>query len=448
MKTTILLSLTLALSTAALPAQKPTPAAQAEVSYPPKLPEGRELVTDSSPDFLKPIGPLSEGVSVARTPPTVDFLYYPGQDYPGNPWSVWGNGSAIGGKYFSAIGDHKAPAGNAFVYEYDAATKKLRRLMDTRSLLALPAGHYAPGKIHSRVDLGSDGWLYFSTHRGSTRVTTDQYFYQGDWVLRCHPATGASEIVMHAPVAKHCIPTSVLDPQRLIFYGGTAPGTGGDEEGIQFFACDVRTKKLIYSGGNGPARCIALAKSTGRVYFTPGKSEGLVRFDPAKGGAPEPIDTALSMRAATAETPQGIIYAVSSGQAGKEALLYAFHTRTEKVEPLGPAGVASQQYITSIEADPTGRFLYYLPGAHGGADRDGTAVVQFDTQTKRRKVIAFLHPFYQEHYGCALKGTYSAALDPAGDKLYVTWNANRGSRAWDTCALTIIHIPESERSAR
>lgn len=406
------------------------------------------MVTDTSPEFLKPATALLDGVSVAKTAPTVEFMYYPGQDYPGNPWSVWGGGSAIEGKYYSAIGDHLAPAGNAFIYEYDASAKKLRRLMDTKSLLALPEGDYAPGKIHSRVDLGSDGWLYFSTHRGSTRVTTDQYHYKGDWVLRCNPATGASEVVMHAPVAKHCIPTSVLDPQRLLFYGGTAPGTGGDEEGIQFFVCDVRGKKLIYSGGDGPARCIAFAKSTGRVYFTPGKGEGLVRFDPAKPGAPERIEApAINVRAASAETPQGMIYLASNGQGGRDAQIHAFDTRTEKAELLGPVPVGSQQYVTALEADPTGRYLYYIPGAHGGAEKDGTPVVQFDTQTRGRKVIAFLHPFYQAKYGCTLKGTYSAALDPRGDKLYVTWNANRGSRAWDTCALTVIHIPESERAA-
>jgi hypothetical protein len=446
MNPTTLLTLTLALMISVVHAQKATPAPKTAVSYPPTLAEGQEIVTDRSPDFLMPVGPLAEGVTVAQTPPTIDFLYYPGQNYPGNPWSVWGQGSALAGKYYSSIGDHLAPAGNAFVYEYDAGTKKLRRLMETRGLLAPPDGHYAPGKIHSRLDLGADGWLYFSTHRGSTRVTTDQYHYKGDWVLRCHPVTGAAEIVMHAPVPKHCIPTSMLDPERLIFYGGTAPGTGGDENGIQFFACDVRAKKLIYSGGDGPARCIAFAKSTGRVYFTPSKGETLMRFDPAKGGAPEPIAATLPMRAASAETPQGVIYAVSSGGEGKGAQLSAFHTRTERVEPLGPAGVGSQQYITSLEADSTGRYLYYIPGAHGGADRDGTPVVQFDTQTRQRKVIAFLHPFYQTKYGCALKGTYSAVLDPRGDKLYVTWNANRGSRAWDTCALTVIHIPASERA--
>src|SRR4029078_10925530 len=88
----------------------------------------------------------------------------------------------------------------------------------------LPEGHYTPGKIHSRLDLGSDGWLYFSTHRGSTTVTTDRYHYQGDWIIRCRPGAENAEAVVCGPVPKHCIPCGVLDPDRLIFYGGAAPG--------------------------------------------------------------------------------------------------------------------------------------------------------------------------------------------------------------------------------
>ena len=73
-------------------------------------------------------------------------------------------------------------------------------------------------------------------------------------------------------------------------------------------------------------------------------------------------------------------------------------------------------------------------------------MVQFDVKTGKRKVLAFLHPFYKNKYGCALKGTYSLAVDPKGDKLYITWNANRAARkAWDSVALTIVHIPEGER---
>ena len=75
-------------------------------------------------------------------PPIVDFLHYPGQDYKGNPWSNWGDGVATPGKYYSTIGDHKGPNGNAFVYEYDVAGKTLRKILDLRELLNVPEGQY------------------------------------------------------------------------------------------------------------------------------------------------------------------------------------------------------------------------------------------------------------------------------------------------------------------
>ncbi len=422
-----------------------TAAAQGEPTYPPKLPGGQANVTDTSTDFLKPPGTLLEGVAIAKTAPTVDFAYFPGQDYPGKPWSNWGDSLAVNGKYYASIGDHLAPQGNAFVYEYDPATRKFRLLCDVKKLLDLPAGHYVPGKIHSRIDIGSDGWLYYSTHRGSTKVTTDEYHYKGDWILRSDPKTGKSEIVTMGAVPKHCVPNSVLDPQRLIFYGGTAPGVGNDD--IRFFAYDAKNRKLLYSGPDGPARYMIFAASTGRVYYTQGKNDGgqLMRYDPRQPEAPVKIHGTIGIRAATQETADGLVYTVSSGQGGSEPTLWSFNTKTEQIEALGSAAVASQKYIASLDVDPTGRYLYYIPGAHGGGERDNTAVVQFDVKTKQRKVIAFLHPFYQEKYGVTLKGTYSCAVDPAGDKLYITWNANRASKAWDTCALTVIHIPKSER---
>ncbi len=417
-----------------------------EVTYPPKLPNGKILVTDTSQDFLKPPATLLPGVSIAKKPPTVDLIYYPGQDYPGKPWSNWGDSLYANGKYYASIGDHLAPAGNAFIYEYDPATKKLRRLMDVFSTLNLPEGHYAPGKIHSRIDMGNDGCLYFSTHRGSTRVTTDQYHYKGDWILRHNPATSKTEIVSHGPVPKHCIPTSAFDPKRMIFYGGTAPGTGGEDAGVRFFAYDINARKVICDEPDGPARAMIFAPSTGRVYYNQSNAESaLMCFDPTKGNKPVKIAGEIGLRAASEETPQGIVYTVSQGRKGEMAQMYAFHTKTEKVEMIGPAAVGSQQYITTLDADPTGRYIYYVPGAHGGSEQDNSAVVQYDTKIRQRKIIAFLHPFYQTQYGCTLKGTYSVALDPKGETIFITWNANRNSKAWDTCALTVLHIPESER---
>jgi hypothetical protein len=418
----------------------------AEPSYPPKLPGGKTVVTDRTKRFLKPVSKLREGVEIAGTPPTVDFLYYSVQTYPGSPWSVWGDSLAANGKYYSAIGDHEKPQGNAFVFEYDPKTKRQRTLVNLKKLLRLPEGHYMPGKIHSRIDMDSDGWLYFATHRGGTRVTTDRYHYKGDWIVRHHPQKGKTEIVAHAPVSKHCIPTSVLDPKRLIFYGGTAAGNRKDP--VMFFAYDIRKRTVLHTAENGPYRYLIFAKSTGRVYYVNEDEGPLMRYDPADGKPPTRIPGKIGLRSATQETRDGYVYTVSTRRDGS---LWRFNTRTEKIDRIGNAAVGKQTYVTSLDVDPTGRYLYYIPGAHGGSEGDGTAIVQFDVKTGRKKVLAFLYPFYKEKYGYTPLGTFASAVSEDGSKLYVTWNGNRGGKdnrgryRFDTCAMTVIHIPESER---
>ena len=422
------------------------PGAENRPAYPPALPNDASMATDRTPAFLTSPGTLREGTRIAKTPPTIEFTYYPEQTYPGHPWSVWGDGVAATGKYYSSIGDHLAPRGNAFVYEYDPETRKLRTLVNVRKVLDLPEGHYTPGKIHSRIDLGSDGWLYFGTHRGSTRVTTDQYHYQGDWILRHDPKSGRTEIVAHGPVPKHCIPSSVLDPDRLIFYGGTAPGNLQDP--VMFFAYDIRQRKVLSTVENGPYRYLLFARSTGRVYYVHQDEGPLMRFDPAHPGPPTRMEATLGLRAATQETPDGYVHTISTRGDGR---LWRFQTRTETSELLGSAAVGTQDYVASLDADPTGRYLYYVPGAHGGGQDDGAPVVQFDVATRTRKVLAFLHPFYRDHYGFVPLGTFSSAVSEQGDKLYITWNGNRGGPdargrwPFDTCALTILHIPAEER---
>lgn len=421
----------------------------AELEFPPKLPDGKDIHTVTSDEFLKAPATIDKDVVIAKTAPTIDFVYYPCQTYRAKIWSNWGDGLAVNGKYYSSLGDHDAPKGNAFVYEYDPAKKALRLLTDVASVIR-ELLKYLPGKIHGRLDMGKDGFLYFSTHRGATNVTTDAYGYKGDWIIKCDAKTGKSEVVVHGPVPRHCIPCSVLDPDRMIFYGGTAPGSAKDDtNGVRFFAYDVVNKKLLYSGPDGPPRYMILAKSTGRIYYVPGSDGSLgamMRYDPARPTeAPIKIGAQLGLRAATQETPDGVVYTVSKGGKDGTSMLYSFNTKTEEAKEIGPARVGTQQYITSIDVDSTGRYVYYIPGAHGRSENDGSAVVQFDTKTKTRKVIAFLHPYFKDKIGAIPTGTFSSALDPAGDKLYITWNVKRGRAAWDCCALTVIHIPEAER---
>jgi hypothetical protein len=437
-----------------------SPSKAAELTYPPQLPGGTTVVTLSTPAFLRseaklvthqgadaprsPADTPRSPVVIAKTPPRVDFLYYPKQDYPGRPWSAWGDSLAANGQYYSSIGDHGAPGGNAFVYEYDPETKTIRCLVNVRETLKLPEGHYTPGKIHSRIDLGSDGWLYFATHRGSTRVTTDKHHYEGDWIIRHHPRDKKTEIVAHGPAGKQCIPTSVLDAQRMIFYGGTAAADYRDAR-VTFFAFDLKARKLLHSELDGPYRYFLFAKSTGRVYFTPDDDQPLRRYDPGAGSSAR-LDVRLGLRAATEETPEGCVYTVC-----RQGMLWRFHAKTEKAEQLGSAAVGTENYIATLDADPTGRYLYYVPGAHGGGYRDGTPIVQYDVRTKARKVLAFLYPALQKEVGYAPIGTYSLSVDARGERLYITWNGNRGGSDdrgrlnFDTCALTVVHIPESER---
>lgn len=413
----------------------------------PTLPDGKRSLTDTSPNFLKPSGSLKDGVTVASIPPTVDVLVYPGQDHEGKPWSNWGDGCFANGKYYSAIGDHLSPAGTGRVFEYDPATKAMRQIVDLKSYYNRPEGHYSPAKIHSRLDRGSDGWIYFSTHRGSPSTTNDAHHYQGDDILRVDPTTAKVEVVAHAPVAKHCIPTSVLDPQRMIFYGGSAPGKDSTSQTVQFLAYDLKNRQVLYRDDDGPPRCLIWSSSTGKVYYVPGStSQGtLVRFDPASPGKPTPIHAEIGLRAATMETPQGIIFTASTGQGGLDPEIFAFDVKTERAEKIGTASVGHETYIASMDADPSGRYLYYIPGAHGSAAKDGTPVVQFDTKTRTKKVIAFLHEHYQTQFGFSPSGTYSSVLSDDGATLFVTFNTNRGTKVWDYCTLFAIHIPKPER---
>ncbi|QDU27943.1 hypothetical protein ETAA8_30350 [Anatilimnocola aggregata] len=429
------------------PKPKPKAELKVELEYPPKLPGGQEIVTDTSPEFLKPLKELPEGVEIAKTPPTIDFAYLPEQTYAARPWSNWGESVVHDGKYYCGYGDHLAPQGNGFVVEYDPSTKKFRTLINTKKLLNMPEGHYAPGKIHSRLGVGKDGWLYCTTHRGSTTITTDQYHYKGDWIIRANPATGVQEVVQAAPVEKHCLPCAHLDPDRLIIYGGSAPGSKTDTRGIQFWAYDLANRKMIYSGPDGPARAMMVSKSTGNVYFVPGAgNEPLMRFNPKSGKAPEKIEGSLGIRAASDETPQGKIYCASqAGSSVGGCELYEFDTKTEKIRSLGLASVGTEHYVAALSAEATGKYIYYAPGAHGGGYRDGSPVVQFNTHTGKRKVIAFLHPFYQAKYGVAVHGTYAVSVTPDGSQVFICWNAARGTKGWDTVALTSIKIPASER---
>ena len=188
--------------------------------------------------------------------------------------------------------------------------------------------------------------------------------------------------------------------------------------------------------GNGGSEPEGKGRSAVREFY---------RFDPRKPGKPQKTGAKAGLRAASGETPQGIIYTLDGDG------LWAFDVKTEKAEFLGGTVVATKDYITSLDADPTGRYLYYIPGAHGGAENDGTPVVQYDVRSKSKKVICFLHPALEKAGGYTPIGTFSSALSADGSTLFVTWNGahripDKSKKApFQSVAMTAIGIPESER---
>jgi hypothetical protein len=105
-----------------------------------------------------------------------------------------------------------------------------------------------------------------------------------------------------------------------------------------------------------------------------------------------------------------------------------------------------------MDRSPKGRYVYYLPGAHGHGWSDGSPVVQYDTQTGTKKVLAFMFPYYYEKYGYTPGGSFSIKLDDKGERLFVLWNGAfveydpaGKSDTFGQCSVMLISIPASER---
>jgi len=465
-KKVFLAALTLASSLAHLTAQTTAPAKES----PPPVATLTTFRPTAADVLTVPEG-VAGDFDVAKQPPVIDFGILPGQWEGAKLWSNWGDSIyASDGRFYCSIGDHDGPHGHSYVYQVDPAEKTMRLVVDYTKVVGVPPGQYAPGKIHCALMEAGDGWLYFLGYQGSGG-TTKEFGYQGDWMLRYHLASGKAEN-LGAAVPDNGAPCSILHAPSKTVYGLTSPGqTIPPPRRSQFFAYDLEKKKLLFLGGPRPnmARTLLLAKD-GRVYYSyspepPEEAqtqqnktkkakrrkaepvEGVfVRYDPktntvAPTAVRVPGDGIL--RAASRPDAKGVAYAIS-----KDGVVFAFDTNTEKVTPITSAFVAGPPYTTSMRLDPTDRYLYYIPSAHGGSREHGTAVIQLDVKTGRRKVLAFLNDYIRKQSSYNLGGTFGIALSKDGDTLFVCFNGGLLSQKkndFGLCSAMVLHIPQGER---
>jgi hypothetical protein len=403
--------------------------------------------------------------TVAKAVPVIDLAFHtglPDQALNGTGWSAWGDiGVAPNGKVYSGTGDHGDDAGgksHAFMYEWDPATKTQKKVVDLNAITERKHGEPTWSKLHARINVGSDGIVYFSGTLNDGNEAGKPQFKWSDAIPAAQlyaydPATGKTTIAVNLPNARSTA-TSILDTERMIYWCQLEAGADGNAP----WAYDLKNKKEIFRGKDGVTglnRNIALG-TDGTLYFNGQAADGTkglwkVTLDKLVA---EPTGVAFpeghQMRASTHQAKDGSIYGVTMGPGGGR--LFRYNAKSNKLDMLGPDFLKGN-YVTVIELSPDEKYLYYLPDAHFHAQMNST-VVQYEIATGQRKVLAFLRNAFEPATDYVPGGTYGIKLSADGSTLYIDLNGHAGDKTrpekmrasgFGLTSLVAIHIPESER---
>ena len=416
---------------------------------------GEDLTTKAksvvSPEFLKtPAGIDASQFAVAKTAPTIEVAFFAGlhDRGKGTLWSSWGDGCLhSNGNYYTSVGDHLGVDGSCHVYEYNPATKVLRRVVDVLRAIRHALGLYGHGKIHSGIHEAADGSLYFSTYWGKHREIDAAFEkgYDGSIVLRFDPKTGTTEN-LGAIVPRQGLPASHFDRSRgLLYFHAVYKGD------ITVF--NTATRKVDFRGGGdtSAASRTFLADAKGNVYFS-GTGGTLHYYDPVAKSLVE----SKAKLPASAGSKKGDSLRAAAQRPAKDGSLFGM-TASGRIFRMDPAkhdvkdlgaNFAEGHYTAVMAISPDDKYLYYVPGAHGGNVKIGVPVVQFEIATRKQKVLAFLGEAFRKELKIQAGGTYNLQLDPRGERLFITLNAapvdTRGAAFGLPCVVTLA-IPPGER---
>lgn len=367
--------------------------------------------------------------------PGVQAVVYPHPDYPGKPWSQWGQGIVLpDGRMLSAVGDHQGADGNSFLYEYDPATSTLTMIGDLLSSLDHVPGDWGFGKVHAQMVEGPCGEIFVSTYWGSRRGLTFTDGYQGDVLLSLDPAARTStEVGVILPEHGVASLASWVDG-GLLYAEAANPFV--QKEG-SFVVLDAETGDLVFEDGDsahGGYRTIAV-DPTGRAFIT-WNDTSLAVYDPAANTL-TPVGVTMpggTLRGATIPDADGTIYAVT-----KEPPTFFSLSAAGDITDLGRA----TGYTTSIALAPDGGHFYYVPNAHGGSWEKGAPLISVDTATGEQQTIVELQPLVGDALGMYLGGTYNVTVDPSGSRIYVGFNAGDAATGDDfgEIVLVVVTLP-------
>lgn len=397
--------------------------------------------------------------AVAQAAPIVELAFH--RDLGTNAierrlWSSWGDICvARDGRVYCGIGDHGNDVGGdarCFIYCWDPKAKTLTQVVDVNAIVPREPGQPAWSKIHAKIDEAADGTIVFcGTLNDGNRAKQPEYKWSdalpGAQLYQYDPNSGRASVLANLP-PRRCTATSLLDRQRNIWWCNLEAGGGNALWGL-----DLASKQPVFQGADGSLgfnRNFALL-ADGSILFN--GERNLVKYDAAtRTLVPKKswFTGSHGMRASTRESKDGFIYGITH----QTNQLFRYHAGRDELTMLGPNWL-SGMYTADCELSPDERFIYYLPGAHGQAFKDGTPVIQYEIATGRRKVLAFLAGVCDAECDYIPGGTYGIQLSDDGSTLYVNLNGEASDRTrpatmkkdgFGLCAFAAIHIPESERT--
>ena len=368
----------------------------------------------------------------------VEGAVYPRPDYPGDPWTMWGQGIALSdGRFISAIGDHIGPDGNSFIYEYDPNAGTLATLGDLLSYVDHTPGSWGYGKVHGQMVNGPCGEVYFASYWGTNRDLVYDESYRGDILFRIDP-DARTMAALQVPVEEHGIPSVAAAPGRGLVYGEAIDPVleSEDLDAGPFFVYDVVNDQVVFEGPAQPHTGYRniMVDAEGRAYYSIGSSE-LAVYDPETNEIQTHPHTmpGLWLRASTTPAPDGRVFAVT-----RDPDAFFVLNPDGTIESLGNP----VEYTASMAVHPDGDRFFFMPDAHGDAWAFGGALTSVDTTTGEQTVIAELNPLAEEGLGLRLGGTFSVAVAPEGDKVYIGANAGPlgADDGFGEVVLLVVHL--------
>ena len=327
-------------------------------------------------------------------------------------WSQWGQAAVLpDGRHFSAVGDHVGAGGNSFFYVYDPGLRTLSRFMDVLSLADHDPAAGGYGKVHAQMRVDQCGTLWATTYWGSRRQVEYGDGYEGDLLLEFDP--NREVVVNHGPVAgRRGIPSLMISSDGRTLVG---EANSPEREGllVVFDTVNRTIVDEIEDERHMGFRSLA-TMADGSILYSVGNG-ALAEYAPGEGTTEQTIEgmPGESLRAVTPPGPDGTIYAMSNREPGFFSI-----AADGTIEAIGDP----QGYTTSLALSPDGRFVYWLPGAHGSSYSSGATVLSYDTQTGQTAEVVSVASVVEEALGLRVGGTYSIVY--ADDRLYLGLNAS------------------------